>query len=108
MQKNFTEGALSTLKAAARDVEGSLTAYSGRNMYGGECLGITTLDAPKLFGEILSHLGQLADKGDTSVKGQIDEFELFFRACRTDSLGEGVVLYNTAFAVPEGVTEGVA
>lgn len=73
------------LEEVADDLGGTVRSYSGRAMYGRECLGI---DTDSSLGEIFAAVLE-------SVEGEDDTRELqdAFRGMCSDSMGRGTIYY---------------
>lgn len=64
---------------------GQVRSYSGRAMYGRECLGIdTSAEIGELFADVLAFV---EGEGDTS------ELQDAFREMRSDAMGRGTIYY---------------
>ena len=78
---------------------GTVMRYSGRAMYGDQCLGIVTEDEVSTFlilGSALTEAGQVGVK----LIAQL------LRSVRTDSMGrDSVVVYFPSITMPEGFVE---
>jgi hypothetical protein len=68
-------------------------SYSGRGMYGAECLGIVHPIAGVIFGDIVRGIDMSVDPSDGSMhKALIDVADAFYSA-RMDSMGRDVIVY---------------
>jgi hypothetical protein len=72
---------------------GTVMQYSGRAMYGEQCLGIVTEDEASAF--LILGL-ELADANAQSLA------VILLRSVRTDSMGRAVVVYFPKVSMPEG------
>ena len=75
-----TDEQVHALQEIADANEGSLRSYSGRGMYGKECLGIDCENANSV----------IEDAGAAGIKG-----------ARTDSMGLGAIVYWPKLEVPD-------
>ena len=75
---------------------GTVMQYSGRAMYGDQCLGIVTEDEASTF--LILGL-ELAD-ANAQTLGTI-----LLRSVRSDSMGRAVVVYFPKVSMPEGFSE---
>jgi hypothetical protein len=67
-------------------------SYSGRGMYGRECVGVTVNDPFEFFAELL---GSAYDscKDDDEREGVINGITDLLRDTRTDSMGRSMIVY---------------
>ena len=71
------------------EIEIGIRSYSGRGMYGDECLAFTTdryTSLGKVFAEILFRVTKFADT-------EVNEIAACFRGIQSDSMGMGMVYY---------------
>lgn len=61
-------------------------SYSGRGMYGEECLGVSAYDVESLFQDLLDHAT------DAESLAYLRTEKIFGKA-RSDSLGRGIIVY---------------
>lgn len=73
------------------DLGAEMRSYSGRGMYGKECLGIDLDDMADAF-----RLALLVSDDDLAVALMSPKF---------DDMGKGIIVYFPNVAVPEGVTD---
>jgi hypothetical protein len=76
----------------------SVQSYSGRGMYGKNCLGVDVSNLGKLFADVLKELDLLGENGggeleDDSQAAAIEDLATAFEEMRTDSLGRGMIVY---------------
>jgi hypothetical protein len=90
-QLTITPDQLDELRDAVSDVDGTLRPYSGRAMYGQECLGID--------------LDSEADAFRIALAIQSSDLADALSRPRYDSMGLGIIVYFPNVAVPEGVTD---
>lgn len=76
------------------DEENIVTDYSGRGMYGEQCLGIVTSNSMELIASILEEINFQKDS-----KSLIDEFSQMIRNCKIDNMGYNYILYFPYFTV---------
>jgi hypothetical protein len=88
---------MDTLVDLAEQFDGEVRAYSGRGMYGEQCLGVT-IDGD-LIGFAMNLAACLAEEGHFDVAES-----LAAQAC-TDSLGRGSILYFPRTAAPGEAAE---
>lgn len=88
--RHLTPDQLDELRDAVADVDGTLRPYSGRAMYGQECLGIDLDSEADAFRIALAVSGELAEA---------------LNSPRFDSMGLGIIVYFPNVEVPEGVTD---
>lgn len=62
--------------------------YSGRAMYGRQCVGVTTDDPFALIGDMLQ---ALLDRGETD--GELEMIRTLLKDTRTDSMGRSSIVY---------------
>jgi hypothetical protein len=78
---------------------GSVMEYSGRAMYGAQCLGIVTEDVPSAFMILGSALADLGNDGNALTRKLL-------REVRTDSMGrDETVVYFPSITMPAGYVE---
>lgn len=77
------------------DAEASIDEYSGRAMYGAQCLGIVTDRNPVAV--MMRVVLGLWDCGEDDLAVWLAE-----RDCRLDSMGLGTVIYWPGIALPDG------
>lgn len=82
---------LEALEEHVSDVGGEMCSYSGRAMYGEECLGITLDDTADAF-----RLALLIDRDDLAMTLMSPKF---------DSMGKGIIIYFPEVIAPEGLDE---
>jgi hypothetical protein len=80
----------SLLQLFAENAEFGTRSYSGRGMYGEECLAVT-LDSNQQIGEFVSAVFEQA-----SEEGEIAELCATFESMCQDSMGMGAVIYFKA------------
>lgn len=79
---------------------GSIMEYSGRAMYGAQCLGIVTPDVASTFMILGSALADLGNDGNALTRKLL-------REVRTDSMGrDEIVVYFPSITMPAGYVEG--
>ena len=85
--KTLTTNQIDTITEAAYDADVELRSYSGRAMFGSQCIGVSSdgESGPALF------LVAIA-KEDAELA------ESLARNLRTDSLGHGIIAYFPSFA----------
>ncbi len=71
------------LQETLESIGAEIRSYSGRCMYGEECLAVTDFDIGPLFAEILRSV----DRDD------VEEVAEAVESFKTDSLGRGTVIY---------------
>ena len=78
---------------------GSVMEYSGRAMYGAQCLGIVTEDVASAFMILGSALADLGNDGNALTRKLL-------REVRQDSMGrDSTVVYFPSITMPEGYVE---
>jgi hypothetical protein len=78
---------------------GSVMEYSGRAMYGAQCLGIVTPDVASAFMILGSALADLGNDGNALTRKLL-------REVRTDSMGrDETVVYFPSITMPAGYVE---
>jgi hypothetical protein len=87
----ITPDQLDELQNAVADVDGSLCSYSGRAMYGRQCLGIELSSMEDAFRLALS-----IESGDLAY---------LLSHPRFDSMGLGIICYFPSVEAPEGIDD---
>jgi len=82
---------LEALEEHVSDVGGEMCSYSGRAMYGEECLGI--------------ELDDTADAFRLALLISDDNLAVALRSPKFDDMGKGIIVYFPDVEVPEGVTD---
>lgn len=75
------------------------TDYSGRGMYGAECLAIVTRDIDgdaQSLGDILNAIYSMGLEMSADTVGDTNAIGHILRSARTDSMGTGTVIYFPA------------
>jgi hypothetical protein len=75
------------------------TEYSGRGMYGSNCLGIVTGDSGFSLAQTLMEAREEADEADEDVRELLDA--MLSREPRTDSMGLDTIYYWPGIQVEE-------
>ena len=72
-------------------------SYSGRAMYGRECLGVEVDgDLGPMIADVIKNLGDMTQYDTFSENGDaIDKVAAAFASMRTDNLGRGTIVYFT-------------
>lgn len=91
MLTTITPDQLDELQNAVTDVDGSLCSYSGRAMYGKQCLGIELDSTEDAFRLALS-----IESGDLAYLLSHPKF---------DSMGLGIIVYFPNVEAPEGLDD---
>ena len=81
------------LQELLQDVGYKCRSYSGRNMYGNNCLGVTLssrIEPMRFVAEVLEHV---ADHDGDDMADMLDELVRGLRDCKTDSMGRGMIIY---------------
>lgn len=70
-------------------------SYSGRGMYGKDCLGVEVEDLGKFIGEVFYEVAGREE-------GICEEMGDLFRSMRTDNMGEDIIVYfpDTPYSSP--------
>ncbi len=97
-QNILTPKQIEVLSDAIIAADGRPRSYSGRNMYGDTCLGVTTDQSPIQF--IITVCRELA-KIDDPNSGTDDIFCLLEEDVKTDSMGRGNIVYFPSIAWSE-------
>ena len=87
----LTDDQLEELEGHVSDVDGKMYSYSGRAMYGRNCLGIELEDMADAF-----RLALLIDNDDLAVALSHVKF---------DSMGLGIIAYFPDVEAPEGLDD---
>lgn len=74
--------------------------YSGRSMYGKECVAITSEDSARMLIKVMQYLMGDADSAAQRVADLLADHSV-----RTDSMGRGSVVYWPSLSLPEGFVE---
>lgn len=93
----LTSEQLDTLTDLAEQHDGEVRSYSGRGMYGEQCLGIT------IDGDLIGFAMWLA--ACLTEEGHFDLAESLAAQACTDSLGRGSILYFPRTASPDEIAE---
>lgn len=73
--------------------------YSGRAMYGRQCVGVTTDDVFGLLADIVQEAGARREDGDSSMEELAD----IIRDTKTDGMGLRTTVYWPYMVWPEGI-----
>lgn len=92
------------------DTEFRAMRYSGRGMFGKECVGALGRGSPleimaALVEALPASLPEIAEDGERAVDDFADLITDLMRDARSDSLGRGTVIYWPQIAWPEGAAE---
>jgi hypothetical protein len=81
------------------DSDGVRTDYSGRAMYGSECLGIemSVEDVPMFFAAV----GYVQGVAEAEEEGYEEDLMKLVGAARTDSMGRDVIVYFPGWTLSE-------
>ncbi|HEY8095286.1 MAG TPA: hypothetical protein VIE65_04225 [Methylobacter sp.] len=67
-------------------------SYSGRAMYGKQCLGVETSDIGTLVADVFQAIAD-SDGGEGTLRDLAAMAEQGFRGLRTDSMGMDIIVY---------------
>lgn len=75
-------------------------SYSGRGMYGSQCLGVVVTDLGKFIGDVLYEIAVRIDDGECHAVELCEPISDAFRGMRTDNMGRDIIVYfpNTEFS----------
>ncbi len=98
------------LIAALGDTDFRPSSYSGRGMFGKQCVGASgdgsALEIMAALVEALpANLPEVAEDGEQAVDDFADLLAELMSDARTDSMGRGTVIYWPQIAWPEGMPE---
>ena len=93
MQRSLTETQVRLLNDFADNCNADIRSYSGRGMYGDNCLGIDCNNPVAVFGELIYFL--MDDHCDEEIEEEAKDLAETLTNTRieTDSMGRGSILY---------------
>lgn len=94
---------IKTLIEELDDCGFKVRSYSGRGMYGQECLGITCDNPVETLVSIMELVYELSVYNDGDNEPQFLDYTSLFMSGRTDSMGLSSIIYFPNIKWPEGL-----